>query len=65
MNLKSLRLFSFFSALACEQIFTKAQNTESRFVILVGLENILFCRRVNAHFSLEILHDVAAKGLIN
>ena len=36
-------------------------NIESRLVI--GPENILFCRRGNAHVNPEILQDVAVKGL--
>ena len=38
-----------------------AQYTEGIFVIRP--ENILFCRHVHAHFSLEILQDVTFKGL--
>ena len=60
-NLKSLSLFAFFFALASEHAFIKTHNTEGRFVIRP--ENILFCRRAHAHFSLEVLQDVALKGL--
>ena len=37
-------------------------NTECRFVI--GRENVLFCRRVHAHFSPVMFQDVAVKRLI-
>ena len=56
-------MFRFFFTLACDRIFIKTHNTESRCVI--ELENILFARAcVRACiFSPEILRAGAVKGL--
>ena len=61
-NLKSLSLSAFSFALAYEHTFIKTHNIESRFV--TGLENMLFHWCVHAHFSPDILQDLAVKGLI-
>ena len=56
-NLKSLSLFVFFFALACERIFIKTYTIESR--CLIGLENIL-----SMHLSARgILQALAVMGL--
>ena len=59
-NLKPLRLFVFFFALACERIFLKTHSTESR---CVSTGKYTVCRRVLASFSPGILQAGAVKWL--
>ena len=61
-NLKPLRLFVIFFALACEWIFIKSHSTENR---CYRTEKYTVCRRVRASISLDILQAAAVKGLID
>ena len=59
-NLKPLGLFAFFFALACERIFIKTHNIESRCII--GQENTLFAG-ASVHLSAQKFTGWGSEGI--